>query len=308
MLIPGIKTGPDDFRGRLVLARPKCVEVWYRADRPKLYGELFDALQSEGIPFGLHFWGVTKSGHEPNLGHPMERQESFDLMAAAITVGAEKGASYVNYHTGSRGLCTLDFDRKLFYHDDSFPLLSDEESAALRNDALRSLSKLASGTSVAILVESIPARLQEGDWTAPASRENPLEAHTTSSRGLLDLMKEGLIAYLNDFCHVFSMDYDKDRAALHASFLERTVEFAPYTRAAHINTLTPPYSGTDEHLGILDHEFDIPGVFPTRQELLGLLSMLKRCPHDVWLIGEPSDEHVGNYLALEKLIAEVDGA
>jgi hypothetical protein len=85
--------------------------------------------------------------------------------------------------------------------------------------------------------------------------------------------------------------------------LEKTKKLALQTRLVHINTMPPPFNGTDGHLGILDKDFK-KDVFPSREQIKLLLSSFSD-RKDVWVIPEPFLDHVENTKALIKLIEEI---
>lgn len=306
MFRAGIKLGPSDWKVRLEESEAKFAEIWYRVDRAPEYLELFKVLKALNVSFGLHFWAVTKSGHEANIAYPSpEREESIDLIKLCLDVASEIKASYVNIHTGNRGLSKIDFEKRELVFDKHFPIISNEESVALRNSALLELGDYAKSVNVRLLVESIPAKTANGDWADRSTRLKPIDAFPTGLEGLIDLCERGIIGFTNDFCHQFSMHYDKEREVLWDLFYKETLALAPYTYLVHANTLTPPYNGTDEHAGILGEDFGVEGVFPTKSEFLELLLMLSRNGHDVWVVGEPKEEHVRNYKETLRLLSSL---
>ena len=109
------------------------------------------------------------------------------------------------------------------------------------------------------------------------------------------------ISITNDFCHTFADEFDKPVEQLWQALWEKTRTLAPQTRLLHINTTIPPYNGTDTHNGITAADFQLPGVFPTKEKLIQLLQLFNH-RHDVWAINEPSTDHAGNYFSLKNLL------
>lgn len=306
MLFPAIKIGPREWRERLDRSLARYAEVYYRADKPELYPEMLSELRQREICFGLHFWAATSDFYEANLAFPgKRRKESIAFIERNLEVAAETGAHYVNIHTGNRCLCRIDFERQLLAVDEAAGIADEDESEALRNEAVTDLAKKASASGVLLLVEAIPAREQIGPWNVPESRQQVQNGYATGLDGLFEIMEETGLGFTNDFCHVFAMGFDKPREQLLKDFCEITVKFAKHTWVAHVNTLTTPYNGTDAHLGILPEDFEAEEVFPTRDEFIGLLKLLAKQEHDVWLVGEPTKNHIENYQALVEFVKMV---
>jgi len=293
MLIPGIKIGPKNWKDKLAV-NPKFVEVWFRIDLAEQYQHIFEAMQQSNIPFGLHFWGITKSGHEANLAYPgPEQQESIELIGQCLEHASAWQAVYVNVHSGNTHPMRLDLDNGfLMEPDPDFDTIPDTESVALRNQALIELGRTAHQLNTALLVELIPQATYNHN-----NRLQPVPEYPASPTGLLDLCERNLVGFTNDFCHTYTYDPD--------AFDQTTTDFLPFTKLCHINTLYDPHNGTDAHGGILPEDFVRPGVFPSQAEYLRLLHDQSIKPQDTFLVGEPSTDHVANYHALCDLISQL---
>ncbi len=293
MIVPGIKIGPQNWQDRIAI-NPKFVEVWYRVDQAESYLPLFTALQQQGIPFGLHFWGITSSGHEANLAYPGKiREESIQLITTCLKSAAAWQAMYVNIHSGNTKPMTLALSPEFcMTPDDNFPTLNNNEATNYRNQALENLGRIAHECNTALLVELIPQATYNN-----GNRLIPIPEYPAGIEGLQDLCRRNLIGFTNDFCHTFSMNPQ--------NFHTTTKAFSPYTHLCHINTLYEPYNGTDAHGGILNEDFSQPGVFPTLSEYQDLLRPLQELPHDVYAVGEPTLNHIENYHALCDLISKL---
>jgi hypothetical protein len=119
------------------------------------------------------------------------------------------------------------------------------------------------------------------------------------------LVKEG-ITIANDFIHTaMAPDYKwpVSREEMWRVLFDFTEETAESTDLLHVNTLLPPYNGTDSHDGITDGDFK-RRVFPNRDQLKRLLSLFKD-RDDVYLIPEPKENMRENHLALKKILSEL---
>ncbi len=104
----------------------------------------------------------------------------------------------------------------------------------------------------------------------------------------------------NDFCHTAMDVISDDREFLFSELLAKTKRLAAQTRLIHVNTMLPPFNGTDAHLGILEEDF-ANRVFPSREQLVELLKVFTK-RDDVWAIPEPFAKHVENSRALEEML------
>jgi hypothetical protein len=294
MLIPGIKIGPKNWQPQLN-CQPSFVEVWFRIDWADRYQEPLQKMLDNQIPFGLHFWGITSSGHEANLAYPGEIQtESLELMTRCIEYAHEYHARYVNIHAGNNHLMHLNLDQGFsMFPDDSMPAIPPDQSAQTRNGAVSQLGKIAHLQNVELLVELIP----QATYNEPKGRLSPVPEYPAPIDGLLELCQQDIIGFTNDFCHTYCFDPQ--------NFQQITTDFLPYTKLCHINTLYDPHNGTDAHGGILPENFDRHGVFPNQSQYLDLFKRLNDQPHDIWLVGEPKTQHVENYHQLANLLSQI---
>ncbi len=307
MIIPGIKLGPNDWQEK-INCNPQCAEIWYRADQQELYLELFHALHQRNIPFGLHFWAITPDGHEPNIAYPgKNHHHTIKLMEQCIDDAATYHATYVNIHAGNRSLIIIDLTNDLWLPDADQPLISPQLAKDVRNQTLKHLAKYAADRHVQLLVESVPLCSPDSRVDSPLpSRNFPLDQFPTDLPSLAAACKQAGCGFTNDLGHVFGMSANLPRKELYQLFLTHTKKLAPYTQLIHVNTVTPPYNGTDEHRGILPIDFATPGIFPTKTELIDNIKLIESNSHnDVWLVGEPRTDHVKNYDELVKLIQEI---
>lgn len=294
MLIPGIKLGPQDWQHKLDESKPQCVEIWYWVNRSSLYRPMFQALRQKHIPFGLHFWGITPTGHEANLAYPgPDLTNSVELIHQTIKDAGDGEAVYVNIHSGNTRQMNLNLNDWSMLADPDSSKIPDLQATQIRNTLLKQLGEAARNLGVELQVELVPQAAHNHN-----DRTQPIPEYPASPTGLLELCQANYISFTNDFCHTFAYNP--------TNFESITRDFAQYTRIIHANTLTPPYNGTDEHRGILPNDFAQTGVFPSKQKFISLLKLIKtKAISDIWIIGEPQNHHVKNYLELTKILETI---
>ncbi|MFC1653263.1 TIM barrel protein [Patescibacteria group bacterium] len=297
MIKPGIKLGPKNDLHRLENTGAKYCEVWYRIDKPEWYSNYFTFFKKNRINSGLHYWGAVDQAYETNIAYPGEIQEkSIKLIEKCIDVAAQNKCHYVNIHAGARKLTRLDM-KTLRFNVDQYSLeVSEKDADTAQKESLIHLSNYASDKGVLFLVETIPAKIHNKD-----TRHKPEPYYAMTSQNLLKRATQDNISITNDFCHTFSEEFEKPLDQLWKSLWDKTSKLAPYTKLLHINTLVSPYNGTDTHHGITNEDFEIDGIFPTKEKLKEALSLF-RDRDDVWAINEPSENHEDNYFSLKELI------
>ncbi len=296
----GFKTGPKSWdEGKTIITRhgAKYVELWYRYDWADRYQDFFDFFAAQGVQSGFHYWGVVEGNILPSFCYdePNQYRQGIESVKSAIDVASSIGAYYVNAHPGSRVLTKLNNDFNQLSLVPS-PITPEDRALDLLQEATQELSAYAESRGVHFLIETIPARDSSSWDDLGQSRLKTIETHHASMPMLKRLAQEGrLIA--NDFGHSAASHPNQDRAIMYADLLAATQALAPQTKLLHINTVLPPFNGTDSHDGILAEDWEA-GVFPNEDQLLELLSQFKERP-DVWAIPEPKQEKMlDNYLAL----------
>jgi sugar phosphate isomerase/epimerase len=301
-MIPGIKFGPRNWKEILKDYRPKVCEIWFRIDWVDRYEEMFAYLRREKIRTGLHFWGMLPGGIAPNFAFPDSdiRKPSVKLVKDTIDVASKFKFHYVNIHPGSYHLAKLNLDRYYMRPVTGRKTTPDEGEKALYEN-IASLDSYAKKRGVLLLTETIACRepmhwrdLIEGRKKTQDIQNVPVSAVET-------LAKKGFFV-CNDFCHTAADIISSDREYIFKKLLEKTKRLEPQTKLIHVNTMPPPFNGTDGHLGILKQDFE-NDVFPSRKQLKKLLSLFVGRA-DVWAIPEPFSDHIENTLALDKLLEE----
>ncbi|MCH7951922.1 TIM barrel protein [Patescibacteria group bacterium] len=302
-MIPGIKVGPRTWKTILKDYHPQVCEVWFRIDWVDRYKAMFAFLRREKIPTGLHFWGILPGGIAPNFAFSDReiRDPSVELAKRTIDVASAHEFRYVNIHPGSYRLTRIDFDRECMRPVSGRETTSQEGNAVLfENTSL--LHEYAQKRGVLFLVETIPAKepmhwrdLVKGRLRTQDMRNVPVSV-------VEDLAAKGFFV-CNDFMHTAMDVISDDRTYLFDQLFNTSKRLTRQTRLIHVNTMPPPFNGTDGHLGILKKDF-AEDVFPSREQLKSLLSLFVD-RDDVWAIPEPFSNHAENTKALEVMLEEI---
>lgn len=300
----GVKIGPANWKHVLGEITPSCVEVWFRLGAESESAPIFEELNKKQIPFGIHFWGVLKEGYEPNLafGPDCIAEKSAVLVRETIDIAAACHASYVNVHPGSLTLRTIDLDNKSMQvlHDRMVTEKQAMDSLIAQTAALDTYAK---SRQILFLIETLPACELE-HWRDDTGRVHVQEAGNITALMIYEIARKTGVAVTNDFGHTIASWVSDDRDYLFNQLKSVTAKLAPYTRLIHLNTVRPPFNGTDSHDGVLPEDFSA-GVLPTREQVRELLSLFKN-RDDVWIIPEPSiDTMVANYHEIHQIVKEL---
>lgn len=297
-MILGFKTGPKNFAEgqRIVtdLGAFMC-EVWFNVNNHEEYTDMLTWLQKYNVSIGLHHWGVIDGYIKPNLAtqHDHIRNETMNQIRHTIDIAADIGAVYVNIHPGAQAIETINLANwEQSVTSDSITPLSDSTQLLLA--ASKELDEYARAKDILLTIESLPGR------ETSMGRENIYNANNTSLATLELLAQQGM-RIANDITHSasqFLVD-EPDTAVAWKRLMDFSARIAPQTRLLHINTITPPYNGTDSHDGITDEDFE-QDTFPTKQGLQEFLALYKN-RDDVFVVNEPKSDHMGNYQALSRL-------
>lgn len=302
-MISGIKVGPENWKKIFTDFRPRCCEVWFRIDWLERYREMFESLRQESIPAGLHFWGMLPKGICPNLAFPEKniRKSSLELVKKTIDVASDNELCYVNIHPGSYQLVKLNLD-KSFMRPVPGQETSKREGDATLFENVHELNNYAQKRGVLFLVETIPSREPLHWRNLIKGRLKTQDVRNVPVSVIKDLAQQGYFV-CNDFCHTAADVVSEDREYLFTELLAKTQELAAQTRLVHVNTMPPPFNGTDGHLGIRRQDFT-DHIFPSREQLKSLLSLFGD-RDDVWAIPEPFSDQVENTRALEEIVDEI---
>ena len=300
----GIKIGPKDWKEKLERSRAQYTEVWYRVGAESHYLDMFRFLADHAVQAGLHYWGtieINDRSYMSNLAYPdpQVQEQTISSMKTCIDTAAKHQARYVNVHMGNRAVFELQLtpDHTNFSRS-NFQIIDLEEAYATMVKNTQILHAYAKNKGVMFIVESIPSKnpnKQPGD--TGSGRLTPIEAYALDSTLLEKLAKDTGVAIAHDLGHTGAEIETDSAETLWQHLLRRTKALAPYVKLIHMNTLGPPWNGTDSHNGILPEDFAM-GVVPQPNQLRELLEIF-RDREDVWIVNEPNDKHEENLIALE---------
>lgn len=302
-MLPGIKIGLNNWKKIVSNYKPLACEVWFRIDWADRYQEMFSHLVKEQIPTGLHFWGMLPEGVMPNFAFPDPniRNSSILLVKNTIDIAAENNFRYVNIHPGSYQLTKINLDRSYFR-----PIKGKETTHSTGNKILleniNELHEYAMKRNVLLTVETVPSRepLHWRDFTK--GRLHTQNVKNVPVSVVEKLAKKGFYI-CNDICHTAMDEISDDRNFLFDTLFNKSKRLSSQTKLVHVNTMIPPFNGTDAHFGLRKEDFE-NNVFPSRDQFKKLLYLfLNR--KDVWLIPEPYSHHIENTKALIKLLEEI---
>ncbi len=298
----GLKVGPANWHATLSRSTPECAEVWFRLDWAKEIEPIYAALTEKHIPFGIHFWAITSEGFEPNLAISQDNiaAESQELIKQTIDIADRVGAFYVNVHPGALRRKHLDLDKSRIVVLDSQPI---DEAAALKTllQSAQELRQYAEKKQVLLLFETLP-RHEVAGWSDSPDQRPVQEADNLSPEFLLRL-GESECSLTNDFGHTLASYPELQGEPLQNALIETTEKLAPFTRLIHLNTVCPPFNGTDSHNGILPEDFQ-QNVLPTEAVCKNLLAQFRE-REDLWVVLEaPIEKMVENYETLSSWKAQ----
>lgn len=316
-MIAGFKIGLLDWKEKLEQCRkltgkyPSFVEIYFRVDKIPQYSLMFEFLQQNNIKNGLHFWGVLKSGIEPNLlsRHKWISNQSVMLIQKAIKVATAQKSVYVNVHPGALKERILNLDSQNFEMA-KMPETSFEEGRENLLLNAKRLKQISEKYGVLLTFETLPTNCPK-NWLNPHGGENFLVAKQCPIEFFADLVREGY-SVANDFGHTAaSVDLEQEATDQKLSQQQKreivlkhlffwTHKMALNTRLIHSNLTLPPFDGVDVHLGLQEEDFKKDSL-PNKKELIELLTVF-RDRDDVYVLNEPENEHVENYMELLKLI------
>lgn len=296
----GIKVNADAHSfDRLRGADPDLAEVWFNANEPDRYTDLFDELRRRGCEVGLHFWGTVSGTVLPNISYPDATiiDASMTLIKHTIDIASNRGFQYVNIHPGSSALLTVDFKKERYDILKPAADLDDAIERFLTN--VSELQDYAQKKDIVFTVETVPLRITDGWYTADA-RSHPKQVHELPIAAIVRAASAG-IAVANDFCHTAASIITEDASSVWRFVHGMTTLLAPMTRLIHIGFVMPPFNGTDNHDQLDNPILDTSNAVPNTHQLIELLKIFSD-RSDVWILAEPNNQHVKNYLLVKKLL------
>ncbi len=178
--------------------------------------------------------------------------------------------------------------------------LNEAKQVLFENVAI--LHEYATKRNVLFLSETMTCR-EASTWHNEKSRLNPVDYKAVPVSTLIELTQKGFYI-TNDFGHTVSDEISQDRDYLFKKLLEKTKALSKQTKLIHPNPTKPPFTGIDTHNGVTDEDF-FQNVLPDKNQFKQLLKLFKD-RDDVWLIPEPLTKHEINYLAMKKIILDLD--
>lgn len=304
-MIAGFKTGLQTFaEGQRIVEEDgaRMCEVWFDVTRAEEYDDMLNWLAEHNVAVGLHHWGVVDGQLKTNLATQNEtiRQATIKQIKDTIDIAAERGCVYVNAHCGARFVERLTlpaFDQELVPEDQTEELMSTR----LFLTAAHELNDFAQTKNILLTIETLPAL----ETRNGPRRDVPYDAFNTNLSTMINMCRQGNFL-ANDVSHTAAqvMKNTTDLKQIWQEVMEFTKKTAAQTRLLHINTLRPPFNGTDSHDGITEEDF-VPEAFPTREQLKEWLTVFKN-RNDVYVIPEPRRNTMQtNYQALTKLVVKL---
>lgn len=301
-MIVGFKTGPRNWpEGRHIVTAlgAKMCEVWCRADQLEQYEEPLAWFRRRNVSVGLHYWGICRGNILPNMATRNKelRAESLAQVKRTIDFAQRQRCIYVNIHPGAQFLEQIIFEPLTFSRVDGS---ATERATAerLMSEAAHELHEYASARGVVLTIETITRYMKRRPLEA--DRDDFYDPGPMPLSYLAELTRQGL-QLANDITHTAAALpwVNPTRDALWEGLWDFTQRTAAQTRLVHINTLTPPYNGTDSHDGVTEEDW-LRGVFPNREQVAALLALFT-ARADVFAVPEPLRNMAGNYQALAAL-------
>lgn len=303
-MIIGFKTGPANWaEGQRIVEEDggSMCEVWFRIDRADDYDTMFSWLRARNVAIGLHYWALVDGQIKPNISARDEavRAETVRQIKRTIEAASDLEAVYVNIHPGALLLEKINFENRtqqLVVGQKAAGLTWQESDTERCLEVVADLTAYARERGVLLTIETILAR----ELVSFDHREPTYESATTPLSCMARLAEAGF-AIANDITHTvtwFGLE-NPDRGYQWEKLLAFTNKIAPATRLLHINTVQPPFNGTDSHDGILPADF-ANGVFPSQDQVRHIIDIFRNRP-DVFIVPEPREYMQENYRELVRL-------
>lgn len=299
----GFKTGPRtwDIAKKIVEEdKAKLCEVWFQIDKADEYSEMTHWLTQAGVQIGLHHWGIAPGNIKTNLmtNNTAVRQATIRQVKHTLDIGAAIKAVYVNTHPGALSLEKIDFAA----HSQSLvpnSVTPGKEARQRLLEGAQELSAYAREKGVILTIETLPGAENE-HYEVRDKWYDPGNATLTD----LETLAQAGIFIANDITHTTSAiaRTNANPNYMWAEFLQFVERTQSQTKIIHLNTMIPPFDGTDTHNGFLEEDVQA-GAWPTREKLIEFLSLFKD-RNDVFTIPEPQQKMQENYRALQNLVIQ----
>lgn len=271
-------------------------EVWYNANKPTDYQELFSYLRVHAPHSGLHFWGAIDDNIMATIAYPDTKilNNSISLIKRTIDTAAENNFSYVNIHPGTRALVGIDMATVTFAVQSKPNPVEVCEPLFLENAQI--LSTYAKNKGVLLTIESVPVK---GD------RKKLLDFGELPLSSLFKAVTNG-IAFANDFGHtaanfVFATKGNTDQ--MNTMLYDVSKTYASRTKLLHIGFLAPPFQGADFHDQLDNPLLETSQTIPNYNQLINILKLYKN-RDDMFALVEPTNDHVKNFFLAKTLLTK----
>ena len=298
----GFKTGPKNWEeGKRIITQDgaKMCEIWFRVDKVHEYREMLGYLKAQKVAFGLHYWGLIQNKYKPNIAthHKDIREETIAQMKEAIDVAQREDAVYVNIHPGILSVEEMNFTTHRQAVSSNHEVTPSDTARTITHENVNILHDYALKKGVTLTIETLPAGEVPG-----SDREEAYFLGDAPISLSQDLADNGFYI-ANDITHTASQIglINSEDAFLWKHLLDTTHSLAPQTKLVHVNTVVPPWNGTDSHHGLLPEDYAV-NAWPSLDRIAQLISIFKD-RDDVYIVPEPNHNMQENYQALVKLIA-----
>lgn len=296
----GLKVNADkDSIERLDGANPPFVEVWFNVNAKDSYNELFAELNKRNCEAGLHFWGLLEDDIGPNLAYPDQSviTQTLDLMRTAIDTAVQHKLSYVNIHPGASALSKVNYDKERF--DAITEPISTDTSIELFLENSAIVSTYARSRGVVFTVETVPMRITDG-WYDVNARHAPKNIYELPITAIEKAAESGMYV-ANDFCHTAANIISDDPVDVWNFLKQTTIRLADQTRLIHLGFTMPPFNGTDNHDELDNPILESRNAVPNKKQMIELLKLFQN-RDDIWMLVEPKDHHVKNFLLAQNIL------
>ena len=295
----GIKIAPGKNRYQdIEKTHAEFVEVWYNANKPDDYEDLFSYLKNYAPESGLHFWGAIDTGVLATLAYPDPDiiKQSIRLIEKTIEIAAQNTFSYVNIHPGTRALVTMDFETQACTLKSPPKKTGECEQIFLEN--ADSISHFARENGVVLTIESVPPKTANR-WLATGSRDTVIDLGELPLTTLLTAVDRGAW-FTNDFGHTAANFDQSAPETIYPMLYDVSKKYASHTKLIHIGFLAPPYNGTDFHDSLDNPLLKTNATVPNNKQLVELLALYND-RDDVFALVEPHGNHIKNYFLAHAL-------
>lgn len=296
----GIKVAPgqrsiDDLQHTNV----QFAEVWYHANKPDEYRELFAYLKIHAPHSGLHFWGALANDALATIAYPdtTVANESMNLIKQTIDIAANNTFSYVNIHPGTRSLVQLDFKTVTFKVLTPQKPMTECEPVFLEH--AKELHDYAVNRGVVLTIETVPPKTAN-KWLTTGVRTDPIDLGELPMTTLMKAINNGSW-FANDFGHTAANCPSQDTKNIWAMLYDVSKTYASQTKLIHIGFLAPPFNNTDFHDHMDNPLLQTTQAVPNNNQLIDLLKLFPN-RNDVYALVEPMNDHVKNFFLAKTLL------